>query len=268
MTGKEQDYFNANKDNWNKRVSIHTGSTFYDIEGFKKTQDSLNEIEVSELTEVSGKSLLHLQCHFGMDSLSWAKRGARVTGMDFSEEAIDTATKLNKELGLDARFVCSSVYDLAQNLDDKFDIIFTSYGVVGWLPDLNRWAEVIDHFLKPGGTFYMAEFHPVIWMFDDNFKFFEYSYFNDGVIEIDQESTYTDGEEALNMKEYSWNHGISEVINALTKRGLVIEFFNEHDYSPYNCFNQTVEVEKGKFMIKNLEKIIPMVYSIKASKPD
>jgi SAM-dependent methyltransferase len=217
---------------------------------------------------VTGKSLLHLQCHFGLDSLSWAKRGAHVTGIDFSEEAINVALELSKELELNARFVCSGVYDLPNMLQGRFDIVFTSYGVIGWLPDLDQWAGVIDHFLKPGGVFYMAEFHPVIWMFDDDFNFFKYSYFNEGVIEIDQQSTYTDSSQALNMKEYSWNHSISDVINALTKRGFIIKFFNEHNFSPYNCFNRTLEVEKGKYRIKGLEKIIPMVYSIMAVKPE
>ncbi len=266
MSKREEKYFNSNRDNWNKRVSIHTNSGFYNIEGFKKGQNMLNDIELSELGDISGRSMLHLQCHFGLDSMSWSRLGAKVTGIDFSDEAIQVARDLNAELGLDTEFVCSGVYDLKEHLHRSFDIVFTSYGVIGWLPDLNRWADVISHFLKPGGIFYMAEFHPVIWMFDDDFTKFSYSYFNEGVIEIDQETTYADDKVKLNMKEYSWNHSISEVINALVSHGLSLRHFNEHNYSPYDCFSNTVKNKKGNYFIKGYEKILPMVYSLKAIK--
>jgi len=266
MSTREEKYFAANKENWNKRISIHKDSSFYDVESFKVGKNLLNSIEMSELGEVSGKSMLHLQCHFGLDSMSWSRLGAKVTGVDFSEEAIHLANELNQEVKLDARFITSNVYDLKLNLDEKFDIVFTSYGVIGWLPDMNRWADIISHFLKPEGIFYMVEFHPVIWMFDDEFKKITYSYFNDKVIEIDQESTYADKTTPLNLKEYSWNHSISEVLKALLDHGLKIQMFNEYDYSPYNCFNNTVKKGDRKYYIKGYENKLPVVYSVKAIK--
>ena len=189
-----------------------------------------------------------------------------LTGIDFSEDAINIANDLNTELDLNANFICSNIYDLKENLDQKFDIVYTSYGVIGWLPDLIRWADIISHFLKPGGTFYMAEFHPVVWMFDDNFSRLVYSYFNSGVLEIEQEGTYTDRNADIKHIEYSWNHSISEVINTLISHGLNIKLMNEHDYSPYDCFQNTVKNNAGNYFIKGYEKVLPMVYSIKAIK--
>ena len=174
-------YFAANRDLWNQRTAVHKDSSFYNLEGFKKGETVLTAVELKELGDVKGKKLLHLQCHFGMDSLDWARRGADVTGIDLSDAAITEAQQLNDELGLNARFVCCNVYDLhpqykassktppMEGLEEAFDIVFTSYGVVGWLPDLDKWAEIIAHYLAPGGIFYMAEFHPVVWMFDDEF---------------------------------------------------------------------------------------------------
>lgn len=262
----EKFYFKSNQVLWNKKTGIHKTSDFYDVDGFKKGKNALNEIELNELGDVSGKSLLHLQCHFGLDTLSWARMGAKVMGVDFAEKAIETAIELNEELGLDAQFICSNVYDLKERLNQKFDIVFTSYGTIGWLPDINKWADIVSHFLKPGGTFYIAEFHPALWMFDDDFTKLTYSYFNNGVIEINSEGTYTDRNADIKHKEYSWNHSISGVINALINHGLKIDLMNEYDYSPYDCFPNTIKSEDGGYFIKGYERILPMIYSIKATK--
>ena len=124
-------YFKSNKELWNQKTAIHKTSDFYDLEGFKKGKNVLNEIELSELGDVKGKSLLHLQCHFGLDSMSWSRLGAKVTAVDFSDEAIKTAQQIKGEAGLDTEFVCSNVYELKDNLNEQFDIVFTSYGVGG-----------------------------------------------------------------------------------------------------------------------------------------
>jgi SAM-dependent methyltransferase len=261
-------FFLANKDLWNKRTAVHKDSSFYDVNGFKRGKNVLTSIELKEMGNVKGKKILHLQCHFGLDSLNWARLGAAVTGIDLSDEAIKEAKKLNDEVGLDAKFICSNIYDLEEQLDEKFDIVFTSYGVIGWLPDLEKWAGIISHYLKPGGIFYMAEFHPVIWMFDDDFKEIKYCYENRGVIETESQGTYTDRQADIQSKEYGWNHSISEVLNALIAHGLSIDLFNEHMYSPYPCFNNTVQNTEGNWWIKGLEDKIPMVYSIKAKKKD
>ena len=266
MTENYNDYFAANKDLWNKRTAVHKDSSFYNLKGFKNGDTVLTPIELNELGNVNGKTLLHLQCHFGMDSLDWARRGAIVTGADLSDAAIRTAEELNDELGLKARFICSNVYDLTDELAETFDIVFTSYGTIGWLPDLDKWAAVIVNHLKPGGTFYIAEFHPVMWMFDDDFTHIKYYYDNREVIVTENEGTYTDRSAAIKAKEYSWNHSISEVLNALIQAGLKIELFNEHMYSPYPCFQNMVETENGKWHIRGMEGKIPMVYSVRAIK--
>jgi SAM-dependent methyltransferase len=279
------EYFEANRNLWNQRTAIHKDSSFYNLEGFKAGENVLTPIELNELGDVKGKSMLHLQCHFGMDSLNWARLGADVTGVDLSDVAINEARQLNDELKMNARFICANIYDLhPQNTESKippleggeaFDIVFTSYGTIGWLPDLDKWAGIISHYLKPGGIFYIADFHPVVWMFDDEFTHIKYYYDNREVIVMENEGTYTDTDHKSDIKarlpdgqgkEYSWNHSISELLNALIKQGLQIQHFNEFMYSPYPCFSNTVEIEKGKWQIKGMEGKIPMVYSILAKR--
>jgi SAM-dependent methyltransferase len=191
---------------------------------------------------------------------------AKVTGIDLSDTAINEAKKLNEDLGLNAEFICCNVYDLKDHLNKKFDIVFTSYGVIGWLPDLNKWAEIINHYVKPGGFFYMAEFHPVVWMLDEDFEKVKYYYHNQELIEMDVQGTYTDRYADIQGKEYSWNHSISEVLNALINHGLQIVFFNEYSYSPYPCFKNIMQGSDGNWRVKGMEDKIPMVYSVKATK--
>ncbi len=268
-------YFNANKDGWNKRTAVHKDSSFYNLERFKAGHSTLNPIELEALGDVKGKSLLHLQCHFGLDTMSWSRLGAIATGVDFSNEAISLAQEINDELKLNTTFIQSNIYDLKNVLKDPpsegfrealFDIVFTSYGVIGWLPDLDNWAAVISHFLKPGGTFFMAEFHPVVWMMDENFEHIKYHYHNQEVIEEETSGTYTDRSAPITYKEYSWNHSLSEVMNALISHGLTIQSFNEYPFSYYNCFNKTVAGNDGLFRIEGIENKIPMMFSIKANK--
>lgn len=271
MSSNYTGYFLANKDLWNKRTIVHKDSSFYNLAGFKMGENVLTPIELKEMGNVKGKKLLHLQCHFGMDTLNWARLGAEVTGMDISDKAIDEARKLNDDSsinsgGVNAKFICCNLYDLKEHLDQKYDIVFTSYGVIGWLPDLDKWAEIISYYLRPGGIFYMAEFHPVIWMFNDEFTHIKYYYDNREIIITENQGTYTDRNAAIAVKEYSWNHALSEVLNALINAGLKIELFNEYMYSPYPCFSNVVETEKGKWHIKGMEGKIPMVYSVRAVK--
>jgi len=263
-----KDYKDINRKSWNERVDSHLESDFYGVEDFLKGKTSLKEIELALLGDVSGKSILHLQCHFGQDTLSLARMGAKCTGIDLSDKAIQTASELNDKLGLDARFVACDVYDTPNHVQEKFDIVFTSYGTIGWLPDINRWAEVISHFLKPGGKLVFVEFHPVVWMFDDAFTKVKYPYHNAEPIVEQESGTYADREADISPKCVSWNHGLSEVMTALLRVGLRIELFQEYNYSPYNCFSHTTEFEPGKFRIKHLGDKIPMVYSLVVEKPD
>lgn len=261
-----QSYFDANKEGWNKRTAIHKDSSFYNLEGFKKGTTALNKIELEELGDVNGKSLLHLQCHFGMDTLSWARLGATVTGVDISNEAVKLAKELSAEINVPANFVCCNVYDTSSYIQEKFDIVFTSYGTIGWLPDLTPWAKMIFERLKPGGFFYIADFHPTLWMLDDNMEKLHYSYFNDAVIVTEQKGTYANRDADIAYKEYGWNHSFAEIFSALIGAGLQIEFLHEFPFSPYNCFANVEQGIDGMWRLKNMDNKFPMMYSIKAVK--
>lgn len=264
--GEYASFFEANMELWNLKTPVHAASAFYDLAAFRAGKSSLNSVELAEVGEVQGKTLLHLQCHFGQDTLSWARLGAKVTGVDFSEEAIQLARQLNGELQLQARFVCANVYSLPQHLEGTFDIVFTSYGVIGWLPDLEEWAQVVAHFLRPGGAFHLVEFHPVVWMYDQGFEKITYSYFNTGPIAEESTGTYADRSADLTHWEYGWNHSLSEVINALLRQGLRLEFLHEFPFSPYNCFNNLEQREDGHWRVKHLPDKLPMLFSLKAVK--
>jgi len=263
---ESSDYIKINKQTWNNKTDIHIASEFYDVEGFLKGKSTLNNIELQLLGDVSGKKILHLQCHFGQDTISFARMGAQATGVDLSDKAIERAKEFAEKLQLDVTFVCCDLYEAPNLIDEKFDIVFTSYGTIGWFPDLNKWATVVSHFLKPNGKFVMADFHPVVWMFDNDFASVFYNYFNVEPIFEEEAGTYADREAAMVTKTISWNHPISEILNALIKSGIELNSFDEYDYSPYNCFSKTEEFEKGKFRIQHLENKIPMVYSILGTK--
>lgn len=264
-----QDYIKANKALWNQKTGIHLKSEFYDNKNFLKGKTSLKEIELRLLGDVKGKKILHLQCHFGQDTLSLARMGATVTGVDLSDKAIavaeDMAHQLN--LGKQCQFICCDVNELDQHLDEKFDIIFTSYGTIGWFPSLEKWGKLIAHFLKASGQFIFVEFHPFVWMLDDKFEKLAYPYFNTKTFDETYTTSYTDGIPHPPMKGYSWNHPLSEVIQVLIKNNLVIKDFQEYLEAPYNCFPNTVKNEEG-YQIKGFEGKLPMVYSIIASKKE
>ncbi len=270
------DYISINKQTWNDKTEVHIASDFYDNEKFLNGKSTLNTIELELLGNISNKKILHLQCHFGQDTMTLSRMGAKATGVDLSDKAIERAKEFAAKLNLDTTFICCDIYDLPNHLDEtrgsaerseaKFDIVFTSYGTIGWLPDVTKWAVVVSHFLKPGGKFVMADFHPVVWMYDDDFKSVFYSYFNIEPIVETITGTYADKEAKIETKSVGWNHPTSEVLNALIQVGLELKCFNEYDYSPYNCFKETEEFEKGKFRIKHLQNKIPMVFSLVATK--
>lgn len=259
-----ENYLDINKNSWNARVEPHLESDFYFVDEFLKGRNSLNSIELDLLGDVKGKSILHLQCHFGQDSISLSRMGAKVTGVDLSDKAIDAAKNLAKQCGTDTEFICTDVYNLPNVLNEKFDIVFTSYGTIGWLPDLDRWANVVSHFLKPDGEFVMAEFHPVVWMYDDDFNGVVYNYFNEKPIVETSEGTYADTSADIVQDYISWNHPLSDVLQNLINKNLVLENFREFDWSPYSCFRHVEEFEKGKWRITKFGNKIPMVYAIKA----
>lgn len=262
----EENYLELNRRLWNARVESHLNSAFYDLEGFKLGRNSLTGPELELIGDVKGKKILHLQCHFGQETISLARLGASTVGIDLSDKAIDAAKQLSKELGTDAEFACCNIYDLPKHLHSKFDMVFTSYGTIGWLPDLQKWAQVISHFLKPGGEFVFVEFHPVVWMFDEMFEIIEYSYFKAQAIIENETGSYADRGSGIQTQSVSWNHSMSEVVNNLLEQGLSLERLNEYVYSPYDCFRRTIESAPGQFQIAHLKEKLPMVYAIKAKK--
>jgi SAM-dependent methyltransferase len=218
-----------NRRAWGLRTPVHLKSDFYDLASFKQGRNSLRQLELEELGDVRGRSLLHLQCHFGMDTLSWARLGAHVTGADFSEEAIALARSLSDELDIDARFVCANLYDLPKVLEGEFDIVVTTYGVLSWLPDLKAWARVVAHFLRPGGTFCIVEIHPN-WGFldevDGELRITD-SVFRSEPWETETVETYTDGPALPSHLEYNWPWTVGGMVTALAEAGLRIERLRE-----------------------------------------
>jgi SAM-dependent methyltransferase len=263
----------ANLARWNELTAIHARSRFYDVEGFKAGQSSLRPLEVEEVGDVTGKSLLHLQCHFGLDTLSWARRGARVTGIDFSDQAIAQARALSQELGIPAEFVCSTVEDLPRALTGRFDLVFTSYGAICWLADLSAWARTIVHFLEPGGTFYMVEVHPVADVFDDSPGVTElrvaYPYFPQAEpLRLQTQGTYADRSAAVvNTVSYAWIHSVGEVLTALLGAGLRLEFFHEFPYSVFPNYAFVQQDADGWWRPRGQKGSIPLLFSLKATKP-
>jgi SAM-dependent methyltransferase len=258
------DYLSTNQQSWDKRVGVHVDSDFYDVTGFINGKQVLNDIELSLLGDVKGKKILHLQCHFGQDSLALQQIGAEVVGLDFSPKAIEYARILADKMNLNAQFVCADVYSAPTVIHDTFDIVFTSYGTIGWLPDLDKWAKVVRHFLKPNGQFIMAEFHPVLWMYNNEFTEITFDYFKSTPIVEEQSGTYANADSEIKVNDITWNHSLSEVYNALKSNGLIVDSFEEFNYSPYNCFQDMQEIGPNRFVISTIKPQIPMVYALRA----
>ena len=254
------DYFEMNRLGWDRRVKIHAESDFYDVKGFLAGSSSLREIELKELGDVCGLTLLHLQCHFGLDTLSFARMGASCTGVDLSPAAIEQAQKLAQTAGLDAQFICSDVYGFHRGNTDPYNIVFTSYGAICWLPDLERWAQVVSSNLKDGGTFYMVEFHPVYDLLAG------YAYFTKSLPDVEQEGTYTENGSEVVAELATWAHPLSSVLNALIGAGIQIEQVREYPFSPYNCFEGMEEREPGRFYLNHKGHDVPITYSITGRK--
>lgn len=260
------DFISANKKWWNDVTPIHSRSQLYNLAGFKKGKSTLESIEQEEVGDVKGKTLLHLMCHFGMDTLSWARKGAIVTGVDLSDGSIKLAKKLSKEINVPATFKCSDIYELPNVLDKKYDIIFTSYGVLCWLSNINKWAKIINHFLKVGGVFYIVELHPFTNILSYDFKLY-YKYFKKGPYTDDSSGTYTDWDAKVNGVTYEWSYTRCYVINAVIKQGLTIEFVHEFPFTMYDQFPGFMEKNaKGQYVLKNKKIQIPLLFSLKATK--
>jgi SAM-dependent methyltransferase len=262
----------ANRANWNERVAIHAQSRFYDVEGWLREAPGPPSREIDVIGDVSGKSLLQLQCHFGMDALRWARAGATVTGLDFSPAAISEATSLASRTGLSDRatFVCANVYDAPRVLSgQRFDVVYVSLGSLEWLPDISAWGSVVADLLLPGGRFYLHDVHPFSSCFDDAGERVVYGYFEEPEHPFvdDYSFSYTDGSEMATTRTYEWNHSIGEVLTALTSRGLVVDSFVEHDWTLFQQFPWLIENAEGLATIPKGRPRIPLSYTIVAHAP-
>jgi SAM-dependent methyltransferase len=228
-----------NRKLWDAWTAIHTSGDFYDVQRFR---DDPNDVRIrrweqEEVGDVTGKNVLHVQCHFGLDTLSWARLGAaHVTGVDFSEPAIAFAKELARETGLEdrSRFVVSNVYDLPGPLEgETFDLVYTSRGVLGWLPDLEPWARIVAGFVQPGGLFYITEGHPVMWAIDDdqqtpNDLKLAYDYWGGETLSFPVQGSYADPTADVDAEvEHGWNHSLGEIVTLLARNGLRVELLDE-----------------------------------------
>lgn len=267
------EHLETNRRRWDELAPLHVRSDFYDVPGFLAGASSLRPIEVDELGDVAGRSLLHLQCHIGLDTLSWARRGARVTGVDFSEASLAEARVLAARAGLEAKFVCASVEALPDVLSGRFDVVFTSYGVLCWIADLGRWGRTVAHFLKPGGVFYIVESHPFAEVFDDGPKAkglaVAYPYFSDGRAVVCQaRGSYADREAAVvNNLSYQWGHTLGEIHDAVAGAGLRVEYLHEFPVSFYPKLPGMTRGEDGWWRLPGAGARLPLLFSLKATRP-
>jgi SAM-dependent methyltransferase len=267
-------YVRRNQELWDEWTEINVRSAFYDVAGFKRDRSPLDPLVREGLGPLAGKSVLHLQCHFGLDTLRLAQEARDVVGVDFSEKAIAYARDLATELGSAARFVQTDLYELPAVLDGEFDLVFTSYGVIGWLPDLGRWGEIIARYLRPGGAFFIVEGHPIMWIFDgeaDELRV-RYPYFHtpEPLVLPPAVGNYADPTAAVTKTEYSWPHALSDVVMALVRAGLRIEDLREHDHAPWRAFPFLIEEEASgerRWRMPPDRPAIPLMFSLRARKP-
>lgn len=259
----------ANRENWDARVAVHVGSRFYDVEGWLAERPGPPAREVEVLGDLTGRRLVHLQCHFGLDTLQWARAGAHVVGVDFSPAAIATAVALASRAGLAerARFVCADVYDAPAAVGETFDVVYVSLGALCWLPEVRPWASVVAKLLAPGGRLYLHDVHPLAQSLDDDRRV-TYGYFEDvnHPYVDDERRTYTDGPDLAATRNYQWNHGVGEIVGALLDEGLVLDSLVEHDWTVFAHFPWLVESPPGHFTAPD-GPAVPLTFTLVAHRP-
>jgi SAM-dependent methyltransferase len=273
-----EEFIEDNRKHWEELAGHHPETDYYDVQGFLDGESTLDPIEPEELGDVEGTSLLHLQCHFGLDTLSWARHGAEVTGVDISTEAVETARELARKAGLEdrARFVQSDVYDLVDGSsieDEEFDVVYTSFGVLFWLPDLEAWADVVVQFVRDGGTFYLLDHHPFTNTLGEdstaeNLKI-GYPYFRERISYDPTETGSYAGiepEELEHGSTHGWSHSIGEVVSALAGSGLRLEFLHEYPWSTFRAVDAMEERKHGRYVLPDLDRDLPFVFSLRASR--
>jgi SAM-dependent methyltransferase len=267
----DDEWRELNREAWDERVPIHVASDFYDNESFLAGRSTIRAFERPEVGDVSGKDLVHLQCHFGQDTLSWARLGASVTGLDFSAPAIEEATTLAGASGLDARFVCADVYDAPEVLGpESFDIVYTGLGALNWLPDIVRWGAVVASLLRPGGFAYLAEFHPITDVFADESLVVELDYFRHPEGDWwESGGTYADdGAVTRSNRTVEWTHPVADVVSSLLDAGLRLELLHEHDHTLFRRwpFLERDEQDRAYRPPAGTPRL-PLMYSLRASRP-
>jgi 2-polyprenyl-3-methyl-5-hydroxy-6-metoxy-1,4-benzoquinol methylase len=263
----------ANRKWWDSAVPVHLASAFYDVEGWLADGSGPKAREVAVLGDVAGLDLVHLQCHFGKDTLSWARAGATVTGLDFSVPAIAAARDLARRAGLADRadFVCAPVTEAQAALGGRaFDVVYVSLGALCWLPSVQEWADQVAELLRPGGRLFLHEVHPVsVAMADDDLTVV-YPYFEETSPHRDAEpGTYADATATGAMpgdETFGWNHGIGEIIGALMSRGLHLDRFEEHSWTSFLRFPWLVETAEEEFATPEGHLRVPLSYTLVASK--
>jgi SAM-dependent methyltransferase len=269
----KQIYFDANRKSWDERVAIHRRdeTNFYDVQKVLDGDDKLNAIEANEIGDVRGLRIAHLQCHFGLDSICLARRGASVTGLDFSSAAITEARSLAEKLGVDAHFVEGNVYDARRHLEGDFDLVYVTWGAINWLPDIAGWAKVVGSLLKPGGHLYLAEAHPTTlcfeWVDGKIVPHYDWRTPHDNPSVADVPTTYNGSQKELrNKRVYEWIHPLSDIINSLKAVGVSLVWLHEHDTLTWDLFPNMVEGEDGLYRLPADFPQLPLSFSLKAVK--
>lgn len=267
-------YSAANLANWNDRAAVHLRDTtgFYRVDAFRTGEDTLNPIEAAEIGDVDGRRLVHLQCHFGLDTLSLARRGAEVTGIDFSPVAIAGARGLAAETGIPARFVEGDVLGARDLVEGQFDIAYTTWGTITWLPDIRAWAATVATLLAPGGFLYLADAHPTALGFeqagDSLVLTHPWTTPSDRPLVFDGPETYTgDATPLAHPRTYEWAHPLSAIIGGLLDAGLQLDFLHEHEEVPWQIYPLAVPIGRGMYRLPDSVPAMPLAFSLKARRP-
>jgi 2-polyprenyl-3-methyl-5-hydroxy-6-metoxy-1,4-benzoquinol methylase len=264
----------VNQVHWNERTHIHAASRLYDIDSYIADPHKISDVvqfDAADLGNVRGYTLLHLQCHIGTDTLSLARLGATVTGIDFSPDAIETARKLSVDCGTPARFEVAELYDTPHVINDRFDIVYTGVGALTWLPDIAAWGRVVATMLKPGGMLFVRDFHPMLWTIDDRQDtealVVTYPYFETQPVRFENEYTYSDGDRLTHTVNYEWNHGLGEIVMSLIDNGLQLNLLREHKIAESRNLPCMVPDADGRWRLPHNEDRLPLMYTIRAAKP-
>jgi SAM-dependent methyltransferase len=262
-----------NRPAWDERAGLHLrdASGFYAVERFRAGEDILLDIVSNEIGDVRDKRIAHLQCHIGLEALCLARRGAIVSGLDFSDRSIAAARKLAAQSGLPATFVCGDVYEASRLFKQPFDIVFVSWGSLNWLPDIAQWAEVVGALLRPGGYLYLVEQHPFLAAMkeiDGRIEaFFDWRTPRERPIVTEMAVSYNNDPSRLrHSRLHEWNHPLSDILGGLSKAGLRLAFFHEHEVIPWKRFPSMVALADRLYGLPAAAARMPLSFSLKATK--